>query len=115
VSRVSSGDDATTEVGLPVKDFLARQLGDQLTLCKTYVVIAKENNNLQLAWRLSAQIRAAQQLLSRSATRGSPSPVLWEEAEPIMREMSDLVSQAKDLHYDSATMLMRLKAEMQVN
>lgn len=43
---------------------LPRQLGDQMTLCKSYAVIAKENNNLQLAWHLSAQIRAAQQLLS---------------------------------------------------
>lgn len=48
----------------------------------------------------------------QAATRGSP--VLWEEAEPIMREMSALIFQAKELHYDSATMLMKLKAEMQV-
>jgi alpha-1,4-galacturonosyltransferase len=31
-----------------------------------------------------------------------------------MREMSGLIFQAKELHYDSATMLMKLKAEMQV-
>lgn len=46
------------------RDSLPRQLGDQMTLCKSYAVIAKENNNLPLAWHLSAQIRAAQELLS---------------------------------------------------
>lgn len=40
---------------------------------------------------------------------------MWDEAEPIMREMSSLIFKAKELHYDSATMLMRLKAEMQVS
>jgi hypothetical protein len=29
--------------------------------------------------------------------------------------MSSLIYQAKELHYDSATMLMKLKAEMQVS
>jgi alpha-1,4-galacturonosyltransferase len=48
----------------------------------------------------------------QAATRGTP--ITWEEAEPIMREMSSLIYQAKELHYDSATMLMKLKAEMQV-
>lgn len=94
-------------------DSLARQLSDQMTLCKSYAVIAKENNNLQLAWHLSAQIRAGQQLLSQAATQGAP--VVWDEAEPIMREMSRLIFEAKELHYDSATMLMKLKAEMQAS
>ncbi|KAG0617304.1 hypothetical protein M758_5G180000 [Ceratodon purpureus] len=107
--RVTAGDGLNDDA-LSL-DSLPRQLGDQMTLCKSYAVIAKENNNLQLAWHLSAQIRAAQQLLSLAATRGTP--VVWEEAEPIMREMSALIFQAKELHYDSATMLMKLKAEMQ--
>lgn len=106
-----SSEDGSTEVDFSLGS-LPRQLGDQMTLCKSYAVIAKENNNLQLAWHLSAQIRAGQQLLSQAVTRGTP--VLWEEAEPIMRVMSGLIFQAKELHYDSATMLMKLKAEMQV-
>ncbi|KAG0573710.1 hypothetical protein KC19_VG202900 [Ceratodon purpureus] len=109
VGRVTSGDGLAD--GAHSLDSLPRQLGDQMTLCKSYAVIAKENNNLQLAWHLSAQIRAAQQILSTAATRGTA--VLWEEAEPIMREMSALIFEAKELHYDSATMLMKLKAEMQ--
>eukprot|EP01018_Ginkgo_biloba_P017127 Gb_35749 [translate_table: standard] len=92
-------------------DSLARQLGDQMTLAKAYVVIAKENNNLQLAWELSAQIRGCQLLLSKAATRGSP--VTMEEAEPTIRELSLLIYQAKELHYDSATMIMKLKAQIQ--
>lgn len=90
---------------------LTRQMGDQMTLAKAYVVIAKENNNLELAWELSAQIRACQQLLSKSATRGYT--VTLEEAEPIIRELSLLIYQAKELHYDSATMIMKLKAQIQ--
>lgn len=62
VGRVTTGDGSTDE-SLSL-DSLPRQLGDQMSLCKSYAVIAKENNNLQLAWHLSAQIRAAQQLLS---------------------------------------------------
>ena len=50
---------------------VTRQLGDQLTLAKTYVVMAKENNNLEFAWELSVQIRACQELLSKSATQSS--------------------------------------------
>lgn len=32
-----------------------------------------------------------------------------------MRKMSALIFQAKELHYESATMLMKMKAEMQVS
>ncbi|KAH7286675.1 hypothetical protein KP509_32G017500 [Ceratopteris richardii] len=90
---------------------VTRQLGDQMTLAKAYVVIAKENNNLELAWELSAQIRACQLLLSKSAARGYP--VNNEEAEPIIRQFSVLIYQAKELHYDIATMIMKLKAQIQ--
>lgn len=60
--KIGDGDALEDEV-LSL-DSLPRQLGDQMTLCKSYAVIAKENNNLPLAWHLSAQIRAAQELLS---------------------------------------------------
>jgi hypothetical protein len=58
------GDGNALEDEVLSRDSLPRQLGDQMTLCKSYAVIAKENNNLPLAWHLSAQIRAAQELLS---------------------------------------------------
>eukprot|EP01018_Ginkgo_biloba_P022432 Gb_41178 [translate_table: standard] len=90
---------------------LTRQLGDQMALAKAFVVIAKESNNLQFAWELSAQIRACQLLLSKAVTRGSP--VTMQEAEPIIRELSALIYQAKEIHYDSATMMMKLKAQIQ--
>eukprot|EP00249_Psilotum_nudum_P005864 c19289_g1_i2 orf=779-2380(+) len=90
---------------------LTRQLGDQMTLAKAYVVIAKENNNLELAWELSAQIRACQLLLSKSATQGTS--VTLEEAEPTIRKLSLLIYRAKELHYDSATVIMKLKAQIQ--
>lgn len=106
---VTEGKDVTEEL-LSAKS-LTRQLGDQMTLAKAYVVIAKENNNLQLAWDFSAQIRGCQLLLSKAATRGSE--VTMEEAEPIIRQLSLLIYQAKELHYDSATMIMKLKAQIQ--
>ncbi|KAH9329405.1 hypothetical protein KI387_001513, partial [Taxus chinensis] len=91
-------------------DSFSRQLGDQMTLAKAYIVIAKESNNLQLAWELSNQIRSCQLLLSEASIRGIP--VTLEEAKPLIRELSSLIYQAKDLHYDSATMIMKLKAHM---
>ena len=90
---------------------ITRQLGDQLTLAKAYVVMAKENNNLEFAWELSVQIRACQELLSKSATQSYP--LTLQEAEPVMRQLSLLLYQAKELHYDSATMIMKLKAHIQ--
>eukprot|EP01018_Ginkgo_biloba_P027311 Gb_12937 [translate_table: standard] len=107
--RVTEGMNFTEE--MLSANSLTRQLGDQMTLAKAYVVIAKENNNLQLAWDFSAQIRGCQLLLSKAATRGSR--VTMEEAEPIIRELSLLIYQAKELHYDSATMIMKLKAQIQ--
>jgi uncharacterized protein YfaQ (DUF2300 family) len=60
--RAETTDD--TGEGVLSPNSLSRQLADQMTLCKSYAVIAKENSNLDLAWHLSAQIRASQQLLS---------------------------------------------------
>ncbi|KAL3701718.1 hypothetical protein R1sor_019740 [Riccia sorocarpa] len=90
---------------------VARQLRDMLTLAKAYVVMAKENSNYGLAWELSAQIRVCQNLLSHSATSGTS--VSFQEAEPVLKTLSALTEQAKELHYDSATMIMKLKAQMQ--
>ncbi|KAG8066404.1 hypothetical protein GUJ93_ZPchr0004g39103 [Zizania palustris] len=43
------------------------QLMDQISLAKTYVVVAKEANNLQFAAELSSQIRWAQSILAHAA------------------------------------------------
>ncbi|XP_057828694.2 probable galacturonosyltransferase 10 [Cryptomeria japonica] len=90
---------------------ITRQLGDQIALAKAYVVIAKESNDLQFAWELSAQIRNCQLLLSKAATRGSP--VTMQEAEATIQELARLIFHAKEIHYDSATMIMKLKAHIQ--
>ncbi|KAH7276916.1 hypothetical protein KP509_39G026400 [Ceratopteris richardii] len=89
---------------------LIRQLGDQITLGKAYVVIAKESSDLVLAWELSAQIRAAQQLLAKSAAQANPLEI--EEVEHALQKFSMLLSEAKELHYDSAVMIMKLKVEL---
>nr|GMD53240.1 probable galacturonosyltransferase 10 [Ipomoea batatas] len=90
---------------------ISRQVNDQISLAKSFVLIAKESNNLQLAWEISAKIHKSQVLLSNSATR--KSPLTMKEAESRIREMALLLCQAQQLHYDSATMIMRLKANIQ--
>ncbi|KAJ9550571.1 hypothetical protein OSB04_014616 [Centaurea solstitialis] len=92
-------------------DSITRQLTDQISLAKAYVVIAKESNNLQFAWELSAQIRNSQILLSNAALRRSP--LTLGESSSAVREMAFLLFQAQQLHYDSATMIVRLKARIQ--
>ena len=90
---------------------VTRQLSDQISLAKAFVVIAKESSNLQFAWELSAQIRNSQILLSNAATRRTPLTI--SESETAVRDMALLLYQAQQLHYDSATMIMRLKAKIQ--
>lgn len=89
-----------------------RQLSDQMTMAKALVVIAKENGNFNLAWELSAQIRACQLLLSAAAVQGTPVPD--KVATPVIKELSALIAQARELHYDIATMIMKMKAQIQV-
>ncbi|KAK6157207.1 hypothetical protein DH2020_011455 [Rehmannia glutinosa] len=92
-------------------DSVTRQLNDQISLAKGFLVIAKESNNLQFAWELSAQIRNSQILLSNAALRRTPLTI--SESETAVRDMALLLFQAQQLHYDSATMIMRLKAKIQ--
>lgn len=92
-------------------DSVARQLIEQISLAKAFVVISKESNNLQFAWELSAQIRNSQILLSNAALRRAP--LTTTEAETAIRDMALLLFQAQHLHYDSSTMIMRLKARIQ--
>ncbi|XP_047334567.1 probable galacturonosyltransferase 10 [Impatiens glandulifera] len=90
---------------------ITRQLNDQIALAKSLVVVAKESNNLQFAWELSAQIRNSQLLLSNAATRRIPLTI--KESETAIRDMAILLYQSQQLHYDSATMILRLKARIQ--
>lgn len=92
-------------------DSVTRQLNDQISLAKAFLVIAKESGNLQFAWELSAQIRNSQILLSNAALRRTP--LTTTESENAIRDMALLLFQAQQLHYDSATMIMRLKAKIQ--
>lgn len=107
--RLMEGLNVTEEMLNP--NSVTRQLSDQISLAKSFVVIAKESNNLQFAWELSAQIRNLQALLSNAATRRTP--LTTGESETAIREMALLLYQAQQLHYDSATMIMRLKAKIQ--
>ncbi|KAL9257731.1 putative galacturonosyltransferase 10 [Drosera capensis] len=107
--RILVGLNVTEEMLNP--NSISRQISDQIALAKSLVVIAKESNNLQFAWELSAQIRNSQILLSDAATRRSPLTVT--EAETAIRDMALLLYQAQQLHYDSATMIMRFKAKIQ--
>ncbi|KAL1560702.1 putative galacturonosyltransferase 10 [Salvia divinorum] len=107
--RFMEGLNITDEMLSP--DSVTRQLNDQISLAKGFLVIAKESNNLQFAWELSAQIRNSQILLSNAALRRTPLTI--SESETAVRDMALLLFQAQQLHYDSATMIMRLKAKIQ--
>lgn len=107
--KVMEGLNITEEMLSP--DSITRQLNDQISLAKAFLVIAKESNNLQFAWELSAQIRNSQILLSNAAL--SRTPLATSETETAVRDMALLLFQAQQLHYDSATMIMRLKAKIQ--
>ncbi|KAJ8550910.1 hypothetical protein K7X08_000280 [Anisodus acutangulus] len=89
----------------------ARQLAEQMTLAKAYVVIAKEHNNLHLAWELSSKIRSCQFLLSKAAMK--EEPISLNEAEPIIQSLSSLIFKAQDAHYDIATTMMTMKSHVQ--
>ncbi|KAL8141879.1 hypothetical protein V2J09_014911 [Rumex salicifolius] len=90
---------------------LSRQLSEQMTLAKAYVVIAKEHNDLQLARELSTRIRSCQLILSKSAMK--EEPISLDEAEPIIKSLSSLIYKAQDSHYDVATTLMTMKSHIQ--
>lgn len=89
----------------------ARQLAEQMTLAKAYIVIAKEHNNLHLAWELTSKIRSCQFLLSKAAMR--EEPITLEEAGPIIKSLSTLIFKAQDAHYDIATTIMTMKSHIQ--
>lgn len=107
--RLMEGFNITDEMLSP--DSVTRQLNDQISLAKAFLAIAKESGNLQFAWELSAQIRISQILLSNAALRRAP--LTTTESEAAIRDMALLLFQAQQLHYDSATMIMRLKAKIQ--
>ncbi|KAJ9567427.1 hypothetical protein OSB04_003393 [Centaurea solstitialis] len=89
----------------------ARQLLEQMTLAKAYIVIAKDHNDLHLAWELSSKIRSCQFLLSKAAMR--EDPMTQDEAEPLIRSLSTLIFKAQDAHYDIATTIMTMKSHIQ--
>ncbi|XP_008793642.2 probable galacturonosyltransferase 10 isoform X1 [Phoenix dactylifera] len=108
-SSLTEGHNITDEM-LSAHSF-TRQLVDQISLAKAFVVISKESNNLQFAAELSAQIRYSQVLLSRAATRGTP--LTAEEVETAIHDMALLLYQAQQFHYDGATMMMKMKGQIQ--
>ncbi|GFY85667.1 galacturonosyltransferase 11 [Actinidia rufa] len=81
-----------------------------MTLAKAYVIIAKEHNNLHLAWELSSKIRSCQLLLSKAAMK--EDPISLDEAEPIIKGLSSLIFKAQDAHYDIATTMMTMKSHI---
>lgn len=88
-----------------------RQISDQITLAKAYLILAKEHNNLQLAWELSSKIRSAQLLLSKSAMK--EESITLEEAEPVIKALASLFHKAQKAHYDIATTIMTMKNHLQ--
>ncbi|XAR51246.1 Polygalacturonate 4-alpha-galacturonosyltransferase [Bertholletia excelsa] len=108
--QVTSGHLNFTEEILGATSY-ARQLAEQMMLAKAYLFIAKERNNLHLAWELSSKIRSCQFLLSKAATR--EEPISLDEAEPIIKSLSSLIFKAQDAHYDIATTMVTMKSHIQ--
>ncbi|KAK9137990.1 hypothetical protein Sjap_008584 [Stephania japonica] len=107
---LSNGSSNITEEIMSANSF-ARQISDQMTLAKAYVIIAKEHNNLQLAWELSSKIRKCQLLLSEASMRGKPITV--DEAQPLVEGLAKLIYKAQDAHFDIATTIMTMKSHIQ--
>lgn len=108
-NKLMEGFNVTEEMLSPHS--ITRQLNDQIALAKALVVIAKESNNPHFAWELSDQMRNSQLLLSNAATR--EIPLTATESDLAIRNMAFLLYQANQLHYDSATMIMRLKSRIE--
>jgi alpha-1,4-galacturonosyltransferase len=102
--------NSTQEISLA--NSYARQLSEQMTIAKAYVVIAKEHNNLHLAWELTSKIRICQFLLSKAAMRDKT--ITLHEAEPIIESLSSLIFKAQDEHYNIATTIMTMRSHIQV-
>ncbi|XP_078447691.1 galacturonosyltransferase 10 [Wolffia australiana] len=86
------------------------QLAVQMSLAKTLAVVAKESNNLQLAWELTTQIRSSQALLSSPAL---PPVMVAAELDAAVRKMGLLLQKARQLNYDGAAAIVKLKARVQ--
>ncbi|WOK96553.1 putative galacturonosyltransferase 10 [Canna indica] len=108
-SSLVEGLNITEEMLSPYS--LRRQIVEQISLAKALVVISKDSNNLQFSAELNSQIRKCQVLLSRAATTGTPLTI--EEWEAAVRDMALLLYEAQQLHYDSATMIMKMKGQFQ--
>ncbi|CAM8924135.1 unnamed protein product [Rhodiola kirilowii] len=109
IEQVSKSRNASEETQTATS--FARQLGEQMTLAKAYVIIAKEHNNLQLAWELSSKIRTCQLLLSKAAMKNEP--ITLADAESVIKSFSSLIFKAQDAHYDVATTIMTMKSHIQ--
>ncbi|KAH0454118.1 hypothetical protein IEQ34_016042 [Dendrobium chrysotoxum] len=105
VERMNFTEDLLTSTSL------TRQLADQMTLSKAYLVIAKEHGNLDFAAELSSQIRNCQRLLSQAAVNGKR--VTLVEARPIVNQLSKLINKALDYHYDISTTISTLMSHVQ--
>lgn len=89
-----------------------RQLVEQISLAKAFVALSKESNNLQFAADLTAQIRHSQSFLSLLAT--DASHVRADQSEQTIRNMALLLFQGQQFHYDTASIIMKLKGQIQL-
>ena len=89
---------------------ISQQLTFQISLAKTLLIIAKENNNLQLAHELTSRIHHSQALLSQP-----PSLTAAHELEVLaaLRRLARLLHTANQLSYDGASTIVKLKARVQ--
>ncbi|XP_042471208.1 probable galacturonosyltransferase 10 isoform X2 [Zingiber officinale] len=86
-----------------------RQMMDQISIAKAFVVVVSEgSSNAQFAAELSAQIQKSQALLTAAS-----AILIIAECETAIRDMALLLHKAQQFHYDSATLIMKMKGQFQ--
>ncbi|CAI5535559.1 unnamed protein product [Closterium sp. Naga37s-1] len=92
-------------------DSAVRQLSDQISLGKAYLTRARDAGRGTLATRWKRGVRAAEAFLARSIA--IPSQAVYKlEARAHIANMSALILQAKEMHYDIAAAMAALKEKV---
>ncbi|CAI5468100.1 unnamed protein product [Closterium sp. Yama58-4] len=92
-------------------DSAVRQLSDQISLGKAYLARARDAGEREFGDEMERGVRAAEAFLARSIAITSQA-VYKQEARAHIANMSALILQAKEMHYDIAAAMAALKEKV---
>ncbi|CAI5959012.1 unnamed protein product [Closterium sp. NIES-64] len=92
-------------------DSAVRQLSDQISLGKAYLTRARDAGEREFGDEMERGVRAAEAFLARSIAIPSQA-VYKQEARAHIANMSALILQAKEMHYDIAAAMAALKEKV---